>query len=52
MANLVHDGAAGRGTYHAHVHRRSEGAWYEVQDLHVTDILPQARPRAGPGRAR
>ena len=43
VANLVHDGAAGRGTYRAHVQRRSEGAWYEVQDLHVNDILPQAR---------
>ncbi|KAK9845987.1 hypothetical protein WJX81_007744 [Elliptochloris bilobata] len=41
VANLVHDGAAGRGVYRAHVQRRSEGAWYEVQDLHVTDILPQ-----------
>ena len=44
MANLVHDGAAGRGVYRAHIQRRSEGTWYEVQDLHVVDILPQARP--------
>ena len=44
VANLVHDGAAARGVYRAHIQRRSEGAWYEVQDLHVVDILPQARP--------
>ena len=44
VANLVHDGAAGRGAYRAHIQRRSEGTWYEVQDLHVVDILPQARP--------
>ena len=44
VANLVHDGAAGRGVYRAHIQRRSEGTWYEVQDLHVVDILPQARP--------
>lgn len=43
VANLVHDGAAGRGVYRAHIQRRSEGTWYEVQDLHVVDILPQAR---------
>jgi len=38
----VHDGKPGAGgTYRLHVHRKSEDAWYEVQDLRVTDILPQ-----------
>jgi U4/U6.U5 tri-snRNP-associated protein 2 len=40
-ANVVHDGKAGGGTYRVHVHRKSEDSWYEVQDLRVTDILPQ-----------
>ncbi|PNW70479.1 hypothetical protein CHLRE_17g721600v5 [Chlamydomonas reinhardtii] len=41
VANLVHDGKAGSGSYRVHVHRRVEDIWYEVQDLTVTDILPQ-----------
>lgn len=41
MANVVHEGKAGEGTYRIHVHRRSEGVWYEVQDLQVTEVLPQ-----------
>lgn len=40
-ANVVHEGKAGAGTYRAYVHRKSEDTWYEVQDLRVTDILPQ-----------
>lgn len=41
MCNIVHDGKAGEGTYRAHVHRKSEDAWYEVDDLRVTDLLSQ-----------
>ena len=42
IGNVVHDGKPGAGgTYRLHVHRKSEDAWYEVQDLRVTDILPQ-----------
>uniref|UniRef100_A0A7S0R5S7 Ubiquitinyl hydrolase 1 n=1 Tax=Chlamydomonas leiostraca TaxID=1034604 RepID=A0A7S0R5S7_9CHLO len=41
VANLVHDGKANEGTYRAHVHRKVEEIWYEVQDLRVIDILPQ-----------
>mmetsp|Transcript_4482 Transcript_4482/g.9640 ORF Transcript_4482/g.9640 Transcript_4482/m.9640 type:complete len:537 (-) Transcript_4482:876-2486(-) len=41
VANVVHDGKAGEGTYRAHVHRKVEEIWYEVQDLRVVDILPQ-----------
>ena len=40
-ANIVHDGGVAGGSYRAHVQRKAEGAWYEVQDLHVTEILPQ-----------
>jgi U4/U6.U5 tri-snRNP-associated protein 2 len=42
---MVHEGKAGQqvapAPYKAHVHRAAEGLWYEVQDLVVTDILPQ-----------
>lgn len=40
IANVVHDGEPGKGTYRVHVLQRSTGQWYEMQDLHVTSILP------------
>ncbi|KAJ8969416.1 hypothetical protein NQ317_016693 [Molorchus minor] len=41
VANIVHDGEPGKGTYRVHILQKSTGQWYEMQDLHVTDILPQ-----------
>lgn len=43
VANIVHDGlpAAGKGTYRCHVHKKGTSHWYEIQDLNVTEILPQ-----------
>ncbi|GJP53260.1 hypothetical protein CLOM_g12433 [Closterium sp. NIES-68] len=41
IANVVHDGKPGEGSYRAFVQRKSEEAWYEMQDLHVTETLPQ-----------
>ena len=41
VANVLHEGKAGEGAYRAHIHRKSEDAWYEVDDLRVTDILSQ-----------
>ena len=41
VGNMVHDGEPGKGSYRLHVHRKSEDAWYEAQDLRVADILPQ-----------
>ena len=41
VANMCHDGKAGEGSYRAHIHRKVEEAWYEAQDLLVTDFLPQ-----------
>ncbi|XP_067008318.1 ubiquitin carboxyl-terminal hydrolase 39 [Anabrus simplex] len=41
VANIVHDGEPGKGTYRVHVLHKGSGKWYEMQDLHVTDILPQ-----------
>ncbi|XP_052069915.1 U4/U6.U5 tri-snRNP-associated protein 2-like [Mytilus californianus] len=46
MANIVHDGepGPGKGTYRVHVLHKGTGKWYEMQDLHVIDILPQMIP--------
>ncbi|XP_043212765.1 U4/U6.U5 tri-snRNP-associated protein 2-like isoform X2 [Amphibalanus amphitrite] len=43
ITNIVHDGepGAGKGTYRCHTLHRGTGRWYELQDLHVRDILPQ-----------
>ncbi|XP_034244355.1 U4/U6.U5 tri-snRNP-associated protein 2 [Thrips palmi] len=41
VANIVHDGEPGKGTYRVHLLHKGTGKWYEMQDLHVTDILPQ-----------
>ncbi|CAI8006750.1 U4/U6.U5 tri-snRNP-associated protein 2 [Geodia barretti] len=43
MANICHDGqpGAGKGTYRAHVRHMGANQWYELQDLHVQDLLPQ-----------
>jgi U4/U6.U5 tri-snRNP-associated protein 2 len=41
VANIVHEGKAGEGSYKVHVYRTAEGVWYEVQDLQVIEVLPQ-----------
>ncbi|XP_057830465.2 uncharacterized protein LOC131041409 isoform X2 [Cryptomeria japonica] len=38
---LVHDGKPGEGSYRVFVQRKSEEGWYEMQDLHVAETLPQ-----------
>ncbi|KAM7488520.1 hypothetical protein LguiB_026004 [Lonicera macranthoides] len=37
ISNIVHDD----GSYRVSVHRKSEEQWYEMQDLHVSETLPQ-----------
>ncbi|XP_059060298.1 U4/U6.U5 tri-snRNP-associated protein 2 [Achroia grisella] len=41
VGNMVHDGTPEKGTYRAHVLHKPTQQWYEMQDLHVTSILPQ-----------
>lgn len=43
IANIVHEGdpQAGVGTYKAHILHKGSGKWFEMQDLHVKEILPQ-----------
>ncbi|KAL7292177.1 hypothetical protein TKK_0014132 [Trichogramma kaykai] len=40
VANIVHDGEPSNGTYKVHILHKGSQQWYEVQDLHVTPILP------------
>ncbi|KAL5664026.1 hypothetical protein ACJX0J_024134, partial [Zea mays] len=39
IANIVHDGKPGEGCYRVFVQRKSEEAWYEMQDLHIEGII-------------
>uniref|UniRef100_A0A2N9ISJ9 USP domain-containing protein n=1 Tax=Fagus sylvatica TaxID=28930 RepID=A0A2N9ISJ9_FAGSY len=41
IANIVHDGKPDEGSYRVFVQRKSEELWYEMQDLHVSETLPQ-----------
>eukprot|EP00039_Didymoeca_costata_P007298 m.98366 g.98366 ORF g.98366 m.98366 type:complete len:558 (+) comp13632_c0_seq1:32-1705(+) len=43
VANIVHEGlpGAGKGTYHGQVFHKGINKWFETQDLHVDEILPQ-----------
>lgn len=43
VANIVHEGlpGAGKGTYLAQTLHAGTEEWFETQDLHVVDILPQ-----------
>ncbi|KAL0012164.1 hypothetical protein SO802_007272 [Lithocarpus litseifolius] len=41
IANIVHDGKPDEGYYRVFVQRKSEELWYEMQDLHVSETLPQ-----------
>lgn len=43
IANIVHEGDPnpGAGTYKTHILHKGTGKWFEMQDLHVKEILPQ-----------
>ncbi|KAL3310175.1 U4/U6.U5 tri-snRNP-associated protein 2 [Cichlidogyrus casuarinus] len=43
IANVVHDGppALGVGTHRIQVLNQGSGKWFEMQDLHVREVLPQ-----------
>ncbi|TGZ52491.1 hypothetical protein CRM22_010607 [Opisthorchis felineus] len=46
VANIVHDGppTPGSGTHRIHLLHRGTNKWFELQDLHVTEVLPQMIP--------
>jgi U4/U6.U5 tri-snRNP-associated protein 2 len=43
LANIVHDGEAGQGSYRVHVLHKPQNTWYEMEDLHVwtTETMPE-----------
>jgi U4/U6.U5 tri-snRNP-associated protein 2 len=41
VANVCHDGKPAEGSYRAMVHHVADGNWYEVNDLVVSEVLPQ-----------
>jgi len=44
VANIVHDGEPKDGSYRIHVNHKASGMWKEIQDLIVTDALPEMIP--------
>lgn len=43
VANIIHEGSAkeSKGIYKLHILHESSSKWFEIQDLHVTEVLPQ-----------
>lgn len=41
IANIVHEGQHKGGTWRMHLYHKANNTWYELQDLHVKEILPQ-----------
>jgi len=43
IANVVHDGKpqSGMGAYRVQILHNGTNKWYELEDLHVKEILPQ-----------
>ena len=44
IANIVHDGHPKDGTYRVHCLHQETGTWKELQDLVVSDALPEMIP--------
>ncbi|KAF1766936.1 hypothetical protein GCK72_006894 [Caenorhabditis remanei] len=41
VANVVHEGTFETGNYRIQIVHQGSGKWYELEDLHVKDMLPQ-----------
>ena len=41
IANVVHDGSPETGNYRVHILHAGSGKWFEMNDLYMTEILPQ-----------
>ena len=41
IANIVHSGLPKGGTYKTHIYCRAKDQWFEMENLHVSDTLPQ-----------
>ena len=44
MANVVHEGNPTSGSYKVHVLHKGSGKWFEMQDLHISKVLPEILP--------
>lgn len=44
IANVVHEGLPTSGIYKVHVLHKGSNNWYEMQDLHVSKVLPEILP--------
>lgn len=44
IANVVHEGSPKTGTYKVHVLNKGSNNWFELQDLHVSKVLPEILP--------
>lgn len=42
VASLCHQGTREDGSYHAHIYHEASNVWYDMRDLVVTEIMPQA----------
>ncbi|CAI2352743.1 unnamed protein product [Caenorhabditis sp. 36 PRJEB53466] len=41
VANVVHEGTFEEGSYRIQIVHQGSGKWFELEDLHVKDMLPQ-----------
>ncbi|EDK31265.1 ubiquitin specific protease 39 and snRNP assembly factor (macronuclear) [Tetrahymena thermophila SB210] len=41
LVNICHEGTAKAGTYKIHVRNKANNTWFEIQDLYITQVLPQ-----------
>ena len=41
IANVVHDGSPEKGNYRVHILHAGSSKWFEMNDLYMTEILPQ-----------
>ena len=44
IANVVHEGSPTTGNYKVHVLHKGSNNWFELQDLHVSKVLPEILP--------
>eukprot|EP00347_Sterkiella_histriomuscorum_P008920 403343237 len=41
IANIIHEGKHDNGQYRVQIHHKPTDEWYDIQDLHVNQIMPQ-----------
>jgi len=41
VANIVHEGEPGKGSYRAHIFQKATNQWFEMEDIVVKSIMPQ-----------